>query len=85
MHIPSGILCSAIAIAMDIPRVMSLFVVMNVAIPSGMLWIIIAIIEMYPTLYRLLLLSVGTFLSINIDIKTPIDTNINDIIIEGNL
>ena len=40
---------------------------------------------MYPTLYRLLLLSVGTFLSINIDIKTPIDTNINDIIIEGNL
>ena len=62
---------------------MSLFVVINVAIPSGILCIIIAIIETNPTLYRLLLLSVGTFLSINIDIKTPTDKNINDIKIAG--
>lgn len=41
----------------EIPREVSFVVDIKVAIPSGMLWIIIASIDIIPTLYRELLFS----------------------------
>ena len=55
MDIPSGMLCKAIAMVRDIPNEVDLVVDMKVAIPSGMLWTIMANIDIIPTLYRLVL------------------------------
>ena len=69
---PSGMLWSAIAIPKLIPIDKSLYDVIKVAIPSGKLCAINAIILRSPTLYRLLLLeSRDTFLFMHITIILP--------------
>ena len=52
MAIPSGILCKAIAKATDIPRPISWYPETKVAIPSGKLCSIKAIVDTKPTLNR---------------------------------
>lgn len=63
--IPSGMLWNAIARDRDIPKDLWVVVVIKVAIPSGMLCIIIAIIDIIPTLYKecFLVLVVDIFFS----------------------
>ena len=83
MLIPSGILWSAIEIARDIPKVISLVEVRNVIIPSGTLWIINAIIDIIPTLYKLLFFSIIKKLSIEYVNMIPNVININRINNDG--
>ena len=80
--IPSGILWKLIARAKDKPKLILVELERKVAIPSGILCIIIASIETRPSLYNFLLLIdllslLGKNLSINIEIITPRQININ--------
>ena len=53
------------------PRVVLVELAKKVAIPSGILCNIIATIDIMPTLYKLSLLLLGKYLSINMDIIIP--------------
>ena len=68
--------------ASDKPKLLLVELERKVATPSGILCIIIASIDTRPSLYSFLLLTflfslLGKNLSINIDIMTPRDININ--------
>lgn len=79
--IPSGILCIAMAKVKLRPRVVLVELAKKVAIPSGILCNIIATIDIMPTLYKLSLLLLGKYLSINMDIIIPTIMLIKEIII----
>ena len=79
--IPSGILCMAMAKVKLRPRVVLVELAKKVAIPSGILCNIIATIDIMPTLYKLSLLLLGKYLSINMDIIIPTIMLIKEIII----
>ena len=76
---PSGILWSAIAIVRSNPNLVLFVVVMYVAIPSGILCIIIVNIVIIPNLYsfKLFLECLSTLWSMIFDINTPINMLIN--------
>ena len=63
------------------PRVVLVELAKKVAIPSGILCNIIATIDINPTLYKLSLLLLGKYLSINIDAIIPTIMLIKEIII----
>ena len=81
--IPSGMLWSVMAIAKDRPSWVFSVVVKKVAIPSGILCIIIASMEMIPTLYNWLFSKLGNFLSKKMESNTPIESAIPLIMIDG--
>lgn len=56
--IPSGILCSAIDMASDIPNLVFFVVDIKVIIPSGMLCNIIAMQDIMPNLWRKFIFSI---------------------------
>ena len=63
--IPSGILCIAIATAMAMPSFVSFRALINVARPSGKLWMAMAMAVKRPILYRLLKFSAKPGVSIS--------------------
>lgn len=86
MEIPSGILCSAMAMANLIPNLEFTDVEMKVVIPSGILWIIKTIIEITPSLYSLLSeINLSTSKEVVKERIIPITINIDDIMITGNI
>lgn len=84
---PSGILCSAIEMANITPSLISLELVKNVAIPSGILCITMAKTEKIPSLYKLLfsLILLLMFLLINRENIIPTFINTKEIIKAKNI
>ena len=74
-------LCNIIAIPKDIPKLTSKEVDIKVIIPSGILWSIIAIIEIIPTLYKWWLYLLETEVSIKKENNIPIKIKIKTITI----
>ena len=81
--IPSGILCKAMAMVRDKPKLILLVVDINVAIPSRMLCNIITSIDIIPTLYRELFSLTVKNKSAILDMVIPntIKMNTNEIIV----